>query len=195
MVLAIFPTSPLPGGMVKTQDWNETDTRYDSGAAQGLTPFLRPLMRYSFPYRNINEIKNESLQLFVKQQRNGVTPFLMKDPDPLDFRINSVFVTSGDVTEPASLNIFTETTSFFVHVDTTTIGSLTSNKSGFVTLGSEYDYDQDTGLLTVKSIDTDDFWTAASLQYFKKCKFAGKFTQTSPIWNQFSTTLIIEEIV
>ncbi len=194
MVLAIFPTSPLPAGMTKTQDWHESDAKYDSGAAQGLTPYSRPLMRYQIPFKNINELKQESLQLFVKNQRNGVTPFLMKDPDPLDFRINSVFVTSGDVTEPASRNIF-DTSSFFVRVDTTTIGSLTSNKSGFVTLGAEYDYDQDTGLLTVKSIDTDDFWTAASLQYYRKCKFASPYSTNMVIFNQFSLSLIIREIV
>ena len=194
MVLAIFPTSPLPAGMTKVQDWNETDTEYDSGAAQGLTSYLRPLMRYTIKFKNINEIKNESLQLFIKQQRNGVTPFLMKDPDPLDYRINSVFVTSGDVTEPVSMNIF-DTNSFFVRVDTTTIGSMTSNKSGFVTLGSEYDYDQDTGLLTINSIDTDDFYTASSLQYYRKCKFTSDFTQVAVIWNQFSISLAIKEIV
>lgn len=180
--------------MSKTAGWDEHSTKYDSGAAQGSTTYLRPLMTYRIPFKNINEIKQHSLQLFVKQQRNGVLPFLMKDPNPLDYRINSVFVTSGDVTEPASRNIFTEVDSFFCRVDTITIGSLTSNKSGFVTLGSEYDYDQDTGILTVKSIDTDDFWTASSLQYYRKCKFMSDYTENAVIWNQFSTTLIIEEI-
>lgn len=195
MVLAIFPTSPLPAGMSKTMDWAENSTRYDSGAAQGQTAYLRPLMKYRIQFKNINEIKQQSLQLFIKQQRNGVTPFLMKDPNPLDFRINSVFVVSGDaVTEPGSHNIF-DTNSFFVRVDTTTIGSLTSNKSGFVTLGSEYDYDQDTGVLTVKSIDTDDSWHAQSLQYYRKCKFMSPYNENQVIWNQFSVGLTIEEIV
>lgn len=181
--------------MTKTQGWNEANTKYDSGAAQGTTAWLRPLMRYNIPFKNINEIKQHSLQLFIKNQRNGVTPFLMKDPNPLDYRINSVFVVSGDaVTEPGSLSIF-DTNSFFVRVDTITIGSLTSNKSGFVTLGSEYDYDQDTGKLTVKSIDNDDSWHAQSLQYYRKCKFFTPYTETAVIWNQFSVNLVIEEIV
>ena len=85
--------------------------------------------------------------------------------------------------------------SFFVRVDTTTIGSMTSNKSGFVTLGQEYDYDQDTGKLTVMSIDTDDSWHANSLQFFHKAKFQGKYSETGIIWNQFSLRLIIREIV
>jgi hypothetical protein len=114
--------------------------------------------------------------------------------DPIDFRINSVFVTSGNVTEPVSTSI-SDVTGFFVLVDTTTIGSMTSNKSGFVTLGSEYDYDQDTGNLTIRSIDTDDFWTVESAQYFKKCAFERQYRETGIIWNQFSTNLTIEELV
>lgn len=188
----IFPTSPLPANMTREPFWNESTTKYDSGARQGISPYLRPLTKYTIPFRNINEVKQAALFSFYNLQKGMTTPFLMKDP--IDFRVNSVFVTSGDVTEPASLGMF-DLSSFFIRVDTTTIGSMTSNKSGFVTLGSEYDYDQDTGNLTVKSIDTDDFWRADSLQYFRKCAFERAYRETGIIWNQFSLNLVIEEIV
>ncbi len=189
----IFPSSPLPAGLQREFDWNESSMKYDSGARQGLTPYLRPLNSYSVPWKNINEVKQSALSSFYNLQKGTVEPFLMKDP--IDFRVNSVFVVSGDaVTEPASMNIF-DLSSFFTRVDTTTLGSMTSNKSGWVTLGSEYDYDQDTGLLTVKSIDGDDSWHAESLQYFRKCAFTGAYRETGIMWNQFSLRLSIEEIV
>ena len=192
-MLNIFPTSPLPAGLTRAPFWNESLNKYDSGARQGITPWLRPLTKYTIPFRNINEVKQSALYSFYNLQKGTVTPFLMKDP--IDFRVNSVFVVSGDaVSEPASLGMF-DLSSFFIRVDTTTIGSMTSNKSGFVTLGNEYDYDQDTGNLTVKSIDNDDSWTAASLQYFRKCAFEQQYRETGIIWNQFSLNLVIEEQV
>lgn len=187
----IFPTSPLPAGLQREFNWNENVMRYDSGARQAVTPYVQPLHKWSVPWKNINEIKESQLSSFFNLQKGMTTPFLMKDP--IDFRINSIFVTSGDVTEPVSTTI-SDFAGFFVRVDTTTIGSMTSNKSGFVTLGSEYDYDQDTGQLTINSIDTDDFYTAASLQFFHKCAFASKYRETGIIWNQFSVRLEIEEI-
>ena len=193
MALNIFPTSPLPAGMTRAPFWNESTAKYDSGARQGTTPFLRPLMKYVIPFRNINEVKQSALFSFYNLQKGMTTPFLIKDP--IDFRVNSVFVASGDpVVEPASLSVF-DLSSYFIRVDTTTIGSMTSNKSGFVTLGSEYDYDQDTGKLTINSIDDDDSWHAESLQYFRKAAFEQQYRETGIIWNQFALNLTIEEQV
>ena len=191
MALNIFPTSPLPAGLNREWAWNENIAQYDSGEQQGISPWIRPLARYSVPWKNISDLTQDGLSSFYNLQKGRTTPFLMKDPD--EFRVNSVFVTSGAVTEPASLWMF-DLSSFFMRVDTTTIGSMTSNKSGFVTLGNEYDYDQDTGNLTVKSIDTDDYWTATSLQHFKKCVFDSKYQENVIIWGQFSIRLAIKEL-
>lgn len=192
MALNVFPTSPLPAGLQREFDWAENVTKYDSGARQAVTPYVRPLYKWSVPWQNINDVKQSGLSSFFNLQKGMTTPFLMKDP--IDFRVNCIFLTSGNVTEPVSTNLF-DLNSFFIRADTTTIGSITSNKSGFVTLGSEYDYDQDTGLLTINSIDTDDYWTVESLQYFRKCAFEGPYRETGIIWNQFSVRLQIEEIV
>ena len=94
MALNIFPSSPLPAGLQREFDWAESEFEYDSGAAQGLTPYLRPLHNWNVPWKNINEIKESTLSSFWNLQKGTVTPFPIKDP--IDFRINSVFVTSGD---------------------------------------------------------------------------------------------------
>jgi hypothetical protein len=193
MALNIFPSSPLPAGLDRDKDWGENITKYDSGARQGLTPFQRPLHRWSVPWKNINEIKQAAISSFIDLQKGMVTPFLMKDPDT--FRVNSVLaVATNQLTNPVSLNLF-DTRSYFIRADTTTIGSFTSALSGFVVLGTDYDYDQDTGLLTVHSINSGDYWTVQSAQFFHKCAFAAKYKEKMIIWNQFSMRLEIEEIV
>jgi len=191
MALNIFPTSPLPAGMTRVFDWNESTTKYDSGARQGMTPWLRPLNKYNIPFRNINEVKQSGLSSFFNLQKGMTTPFLMKDP--IDFRVNSVLAVNTNQTNPVSTTLF-DVTSFFMRVDTTTIGSMTSALSGFVVLGTDYDYDQDTGMLTVHSINAVDFWAVQSAQYFRKCAFEASYREVGIIWNQFSTTLVIEEI-
>ena len=121
------------------------------------------------------------------------TPFLMKDPDT--FRVNSALaVATNFLVNPVSLNLF-DTRSYFIRADTTTIGSMTSALSGFVVLGTDYDYEQDTGLLTVHSINSGDFWTVSSAQFFHKCAFASTYKESIIIWRQFSIRLEIEEIV
>ena len=193
MALNIFPSSPLPAGLTREKFWNENITRYDSGARQGLTPFLRPLYRWSVPWSNINEIKQVVISEFWDTQKGQTTPFLMKDPDT--FRINSVLaVNTNFTTLPVSANLY-DTKSYFIRADTTTIGSFTSALSGFVVLGTDYNYDQDTGMLTVHSINSGDFWTVSSAQFFHKCAFASSYKEQMIIWNQFSVRLEIEEIV
>lgn len=193
MALNIFPASPLPAGLDRERFWNENITKYDSGARQGLTPFLRPLLRWSVPWKNINEIKQAAISSFWDLQKGMTTPFLMKDPDT--FRINSALaVATNELTNPVSTGLF-DVRSYFIRADTTTIGSMTSALSGFVVLGTDYDYDQDTGMLTVHSINSGDFWTVSSAQFFHKCAFANAYKEKMIIWNQFSVRLEIEEIV
>jgi len=192
MALNIFPSSPLPAGLQREFDWRENITKYDSGARQAMTPLIQPLHNWSVPWNNINEIKQSALSSFFNLQKGQVTPFLMKDP--IDFRTNSVLAVNTDQTNPVSTGLF-DLRSYFIRADTTTIGSLTSSISGFVTLGQEYDYDQDTGLLTVNSINSGDFWTVQSMTFFHKCAFASSYRETGIMWNQFSLRLEIEEIV
>lgn len=192
MALLIFPSSPLPGGLHREKLWGGNNVRYDSGAAQGFTAFKKPLYRWSVPWKNINEIKQLIISSFADNVRGNVDPFLMKDP--YDYLIGSVQLVNTNQTQGGTLQTF-DTRSFSVRIDSTFIGSLTSNLSGYVTLGTEYDYDQDNGILTVNTIAATDFWTIpATVEYFRKVKFEKDYSDTSPLWNQFSVQMVIFEI-
>jgi len=193
MALNIFPSSPLPAGLEREFDWRENVTKYDSGARQGMTPLTQPLHKWSVPWKNINEVKQSVLSSFFNLQKGKTTPFLMKDP--IEYETNSVLaVATNQLTNPVSTGLF-DVRSYFVRADTTTIGSFTSALSGFVVLGTDYDYDQDTGMLTVHSINSGDFWTVQSMQFFHKCAFESGYRESGIIWNQFALRLQIEEIV
>jgi len=190
--MEIFPVSPLPAQVQRVFKFNATVARYDSGARQAFSAWKKPLYEWQVPWQNMNETKQNTLASFAKDMFGPVTPFLMKDP--YDYRVNSVLAVNTNQTQGGTLQTF-DTKSFAIRVDTTTIGSLTSNLSGFVTLGSEYDYDQDTGVLTVNTIAATDFWTAQSLQYFRKVAFKEDYSDVSVIWNIFGSRMVIEEIV
>lgn len=192
MSLAVFPLSPLPAGMSRLRDWNEGVDNYDSGASQGISNRVRPMYRYQIPFQNINENGQGSLSSFVDDLKGRTTPFLMKDP--YEFAVDSNIAVRSGLTDAATLQLYT-VKSFFVHADSTTISSLFSADSGFVRLGVEYDYDQDTGLFTINTKDTTDVWGVRSMQYFKKCRLDQQYADTGIIWNQFSVRLSIREIV
>lgn len=190
--MEIFPVSPLPANIQRVFKFNASVARYDSGARQGFSAWKKPLYEWQIPWNNMNETKQNTLASFAKDMFGPVTAFLMKDP--YDYRVNSVLAVSTNQTQGSTLHIF-DTKSFMIRVDTTTIGSLTSNLSGFVTLGGQYSYDQDTGVLTVNTIAATDFWTAQSLQYFRKVAFKEDYSDVSVIWNIFGSRMVIEEIV
>lgn len=192
MALAIFPTSPLPANLSRTRNWNDDVVTYDSGMAQGLSTFVRPLFIFNIPYRNVSENQQGSLTNFIDTVKNGASPFLMKDA--IEFRVNSNLAVGAAVTDADTLQLF-DTRSFFIRADTTTIGSLFSADSGYVRLGVEYNYEQDTGLLSVVTKDVGDVWGVRSLQYYRKCRFVRPYTDTAIIWNQFSFMLAVKEEV
>lgn len=190
MSLPIFPVSPLPAGMTRTIDWGETDTRYDSGAHQTDTAFVRPLYQWDVDYKLFTEIKQSSLFQFQNNVKGMTLRFLMKDA--YDFRVNSVMAVRSGIST-GTLFLF-DTNSFFVRADTTTIGSLFSTLSGYVKLGTDYSYDQDTGLFTITGKATTDVWGVRSMQYFRKCMFASPYVETSQLWNIFAAGLKIAEL-
>jgi hypothetical protein len=190
--MEIFPVSPLPASMTRKLRFNAAVARYDSGARQAFSPWSKPLYEWNIPWRNMNETKQTTLQSFAQDMFGPVTPFLMKDP--YDYRVNSVVAVSTSQTQGGTLQIY-DVKSFFIRVDTTTVSTMTSNLSGYVSLGTEYDYDQDNGVLTVNTIAATDYWTAQSIQYFRKVAFKEDYSDQSPIWNIFNSNIAIEEIV
>lgn len=191
MALPIFPFSPLPAGTDRMPDWNAEVQVYDSGDQQGLTPWLRPLYDYRLPLKNYTEIKHSSLWYFIsvvaKQQTN---PFLMRDP--YDFAINSVLAVRSGISA-GSLFLF-DVNSFMVRADTTTVGSFFSSLSGYVKLGTNYNYDQDSGVINLTIKSNTDVWGARSVFYFKKVRLMEPFRETSPLWNIFQGDLHLKEM-
>lgn len=185
----IFPI-PIYGGVQRVKQWGANIVRYDSGMRQADTAFLKPLYDYQMTIPYMNEFRQSSLWHFIDLQRSETDPFLMKDP--YDYIVNSVFAVRSGLTT-GSMFLF-DTNSYMVRADTTTIGSLFSSLSAYVKLGTNYTYDQGTGILTLTTKASTDVWGVRSMQYFKKCAFKDTYTEQSPSWNIFGGTLSIEEI-
>lgn len=196
MALPLFPLTPMPAGLNRTVNWGESTTTYDSGEFQGSTAFVRPLLTWTIPVSLMTEIKQSSLWAFQKTTKGMIGPFLLKDP--YEFRINSMLgagsgfvVVSGTA---ASTLYFRDTNSYMVRPDTTTIGSMFSILSGYVTLGVEYSVEQDTGIVTIYTKASTDIWSVRSLEYFRKAHFTKQYGEGAILWNLFSTTLTVAEL-
>jgi hypothetical protein len=186
-----FPFTPLPADLTRTFDWGENETRYDSGEYQTDTNYVKPLMQYDVNVKLMLDTKQAALKTFVNSVKGRTQPFLMKDP--YDYQINSTLAAQSGVTNAATLFLY-DTNGFMVRADTTTIGSLFSALSGYVRLGTQFSYEQDTGILTVNTKATADVWGVRSATYYRKCKFVAPYAETSALWNIFSTTMKIAEL-
>ena len=110
MTLPIFPI-PMYGGLRRSKRWGENVVRYDSGARQGDTPFLKPLYNYDMNIQNMTEFRQSSLWHFLDEQKGMTNPFLMKDP--YDYRVNSVLAVRSGIPTGSTLFIY-DTNSFMV---------------------------------------------------------------------------------
>lgn len=191
MALLTFPYSPLPANLSRIKDWGENTTRYDSGEQQSDTPYVKPLYQWTVPIKLYTEVHQALLSRFWDQVRATTDPFLIKDA--YDLQVNSVLGVRSGITNAATLFLY-DTNSYMVRCDTTTIGSLFSTLSGYVALGTQYGYDQDSGLLTVNTKATADVWGVRSMQYYRKAKFSTPMNETSQLWNIFATQLTIVEL-
>jgi hypothetical protein len=194
MSLPIFPVSPVPAALDRTYNWNENVVWYDSGDAQGDSAYSRPLYQYNMPLTYYNEITQSSLWYFFNGQggRKGQTkPFLMKDP--YDYKVFSALAVASGVS--AGTLFLYDVNSYRIRADTVTIGSLFSVLSGYVKLGTNYNYDQDTGTLTITTKASTDTWSVRSAEYFRKCRLSTQFKETAAIWNNFNATLTVNEVV
>lgn len=191
MSLPIFPFSPLPANLQRQQNWGENVVTYDSGATQGESPFLRPLYIWTVPIKLMTEIKAGSLWSFNYATKGMTKPFLVKDA--YDFAVTSVLAAGSATINASTLYLF-DTNSFFVRADTTTVGSLFSAMSGYVSNGVEYAYDQDTGLLTVNTKALNDVWGVRSMTYYRKARMSQSYKETSQLWNIFASEVDMVEL-
>ncbi len=185
-----FPFSPAPANTGRFKNWNAAEIAYDSGDRQGLTAFIRPLYEYSLPLQNYTEVKQSSLWSFWDAVKGTASPFLMKDA--YDNSVASVMAVRSGIST-GTLFLY-DTNSYMVRADTTSIGSLFSALSGYVKLITNYNYDQDSGVLTLVTKSNTDVWSARSMSYYKKVKFTGKFVEQSPLWNVFRGQLDLVEL-
>lgn len=189
-----FPLYPivLPADTERERSWSVEQTFYDSGAYQGASARVRPMLTWDIPWKNINIIRQSSLEALFDVTFGGTLPFLIKDA--YGFRVASVLAVRSGITNAATLHLF-DTNSWFVRADTTTIGSLFSASSGFVRLGVEYAYSQDDGILTVNTKATADVWGVRSMEYFRKAVFVGNMRDKGIIWEQFTLNQTVKEVV
>ncbi len=192
MALAVWPDSPQPAGQSMEPEWGEIVNRFDSGVHHATTTYARPLYSdWAIPWKNIPQAKRDTILGFVNSMRAGTQTFLVKHHK--DFRVNSVLAASVGYTAGDSFFTY-DVNSFLIRADTTTIGSLFSTLSGFVTLGSEYQYDQDTGIMTADSIDVTDLWRIESVQYFRKVYIKRNYRETGIIEGQYSGAITLDEV-
>jgi hypothetical protein len=183
MAYLTFPFSPLYTEMTRQKSWNENSTKYDSGDVQGFTNWAKPLYRYGFKITMMTETKQGSLWDFYDNVQATVQPWLMKDP--YDSNVGSVIVANSGFTQGNTTYVY-NTKSYMVRPDTTSVGSFFSSLSGYVTAGSEYTIERDTGIMKVNTKATADIWRANSMSVWKKCKFDGPLIENDVMWNIFA---------
>tara|TARA_R110000868_G_scaffold157974_5_gene385637 strand:- start:402 stop:974 length:573 start_codon:yes stop_codon:yes gene_type:complete len=176
-----FPYSPLPAGLTRAAQWNESIQVFDSGVRQAITPYKKPLYNYGLNISKMNEISQAPLWAFWNARKGMIEPFLMKDP--YDYRVNSIVSVRSGI-NAGTVAIY-DTNSWTIRPDSTTVGSMFSALSGYITLGVEYTLDQDEGILTVVTKDNTDIWRCTSMQYFRKVAFASQLTEKSLLYNIF----------
>jgi len=183
----------MPANVQRWKDWSSDNQEYDSGLRIGFSPFTQPLYHWQFPIKAMNELKQAALWSFVDDVKQTTNPFLMKDP--YDYRVNSVLGVRSGITHAATLFI-RDTRSYMVRADTITVASLFSVASGYVRLGVEYAYSQDTGVLTVNTKGVTDVWGVRSMEYWKKARFSAPWRERAIIWNIFGVdNVVIDEEV
>lgn len=187
--MEIFPTSPVWADIQRTVNWAEEVYRYDSGVRQGSTPWERPLYKYDIVGRNFNEVKQESLHVFVNSHKGMVTPFLFKDP--YDYHANGVTLASSSNMGAGSGFYLTNEYGWRVIPDSGNF-LIADGTSGNLTVDSHYVASLDNGWIEVQ-VSVASVWTS-SFEFFRKVAFAQQYRERSPIWNSFSTTLVLEEI-
>lgn len=192
MALAVWPDSPQPAGQSMEPTWGEHVTEFDSGAYHATTTRGRPLYKnWNIPWRNIPQTKRDTILGFVNSMRSGGTPFLVKHHH--DYRVNSVLAASAGYVSGTSFFLY-DTNSFFIRADTTTIGSLSSTLSGYVTLGAEYSYDQDTGIITANTINASDVWGVRSAEYYRKVYIKRNYQESGILHEQYSARIEFSEV-
>jgi hypothetical protein len=170
--------------------WSGEVHKYDSGLRQGSTPWVRPLYRYSVAAKNYSELKQSSLHLFWNTQKGMITPFLLKDP--YDYTAEAVVQATSTNMDSGDGFFFQEVNSYRMIADSAAL-YMADPASSQLLPDSHFVMSGDNGYVTVL-VPVSSVWTA-SFEFFRKVAFDAQMAENSPIWNQFSTSLIIQELL
>jgi hypothetical protein len=189
MVYPIFPVSPVPADLSRAIRWGGNHARYDSGAAQGLTPYAKPLYDYGLGFRNINETKRDQIVSLTNSVKGKTFPFWF--PDPYDYVNSNLVVESGIAA--GSVFIY-DLNSFQIRPASLQVQTLSSALSGYVTNGTEFNYHMESGYITLVTKASTDVWGVRSLfTLFKKCFFKRDYSDQSQLWNIWQSGLEFSE--
>ncbi len=188
--LLTWPSSPVWANLNRKPSWNENISRYDSGLFQGATNWVRPLHEYIITGKNAGREKQSSLYLFVNSLKGMATPFRIKDPYDYQF---------GAVVQPTSSNM-TSGDGFYVTndfgwrslPDESAHVFFDASSPAALVESTHYVTSYDNGFVTVLG-PVSSQWTS-SMEYFRKAHMAQPYEERSTIWNQFTVTIIIQEI-
>lgn len=172
--------------------WGENLTQYDTGESQGQTAWSRELWRWRVRINNQQDTFISSLVSFVNDRRGRVRPFFWSDP--YDFRVNSQQLQNTG-TAVVTMELFHPVGSYHVYPNSAFIQTLTSNLSGTLNLGIDFQLDHDTGYITlVVSPTSTDYITVNSTQFWRKARFDRSYSDQSPLWQIFDAEVSWMEI-
>lgn len=189
MTLPIFPSSPVWANLQRQPVWNESVQMYDSGKRQGSTPWHRPLYKYNINISNMPETKQSSLHAFWNDLKGRTMPFLFKDP--YDYVANGVAIDTTSMGVGSGF-YFLNANSWAIIPDSGNI-LVTAGDSGALSNGIDYVLSLDNGWCQIVHAPTSSW--VGSFEYFRKVAFDAQYGENSAIWNNFSGSLVIQEML
>jgi hypothetical protein len=179
----------VPADLSRSQRWGGNVAKYDAGGRQGLTPWQKPLYTYQLGFTNVTSTKRDQIVSLVNSVKGTVYPFWFADP--YDAVGSAMVVRSGITT--GSVRVF-DTNSFSIRPASLQVSTLFSALSGYVTNGTEFNYNMESGYVVLVTKSSTDVWGVRSLStLFKKCFFDEDYTDQSRLWSIWNTGLVFEE--
>jgi hypothetical protein len=180
-----FPVSPLPADFSRTTRWGGTKVRFDSGARQANTAYVRPMYNYEVSFTNMPEGKRAQLLTLVQSVRGTIDPFWF--PDPYDY-VNSAQIVGTGITA-GSANVVNEY-GHLIRPTSVQVSTLYSTLSGYVSRDTHYTYNLNSAFITITTKNTGDTWAVQSLNgLFKKCSFDQDYADTAMLWQIWGTSI------
>lgn len=193
MVYPVYPNSPPPANYDREPRWATEESRYETGAAQFSTTYMRPLYDYRITYENAQDSRRKLLEDFWNQQKGHTLPFLFTDPKTEHHYVGSA-VTGFFVTSRAG-RFYTDTNCWRV-IPLSGSFTLFTTLSGALTNGVHYAFSQDNGTFAVftTALNSSDTYMWGGT-YGKKCHFDRNFNPSARIWGNYGFRVEFFEVL